>query len=626
MQRHPIILNLLSLLLVPLSACGGGSGTAPAVSIAPPSGTLLISDIQGSGTSSPFDGQTVTISGLVTGDFQENDADTSSNLGGFYIQDESPDADAATSDGIFVFDGNSPAIDVNIGDRTTVTGTVAEYFGETQINATVVSLSGSGSIEPTDIVLPAAATSTNSDGDLIADLEQYEGMLIRFRQTLSVSNLRNLERFGSVRLSSDGRLFQFTNSNAPDVAGYAEHQDLIARRSIELDDGQRSSNPIDVRYLFAGNSDDYSIRTGDTTADVTGNLRYARGSGGNGDETWRLMPTVDPRFESVNPRPGQPDTGGNIRVASFNVLNLFSTVDSGQSVCGPQGSDNCRGADSDQELQRQLAKTATALALLDADIVGLMELENNSDASLRLIVEALNARLGSEQYTHLDTGTIHGDAIKTGFIYKPASVALVGSFALLDRNIDSRFNDDRNRPALAQSFELLANGAIVTVIVNHLKSKGSSCETDGDANLSDGQGNCNQTRTNASIAIADWLSTDPTASNDPDFLIIGDLNAYTQEDPLTALKNAGFTNLLESRDDPYSFVFDGQAGALDHAVASASLVPQVVETIEWHINADEPPLLDYNLEHGRNPALFDADSPYRASDHDPVVIGLELTN
>ena len=626
MQRHPIILNLLSLLLVPLSACGGGSGTAPAVSIAPPSGALLISDVQGNGSSSPLDGQTVTISGLVTGDFQENDAERSSNLGGFYIQDESPDADAATSDGIFVFDGNSPAIDVNVGDRTTVTGTVAEYFGETQINATVVSLSGSGSIEPTDIVLPAAATSANSDGDLVADLEQYEGMLVRFRQTLSVSNLRNLERFGSVRLSSGGRLYQFTNSNAPDVAGYAEHKDLIARRSIELDDGQRSSNPIDVRYLFAGNSDDYSIRTGDTIADVTGNLRYARGSGGNGDETWRLMPTVDPRFESMNPRPGQPDTGGNIRVASFNVLNLFSTVDSGQSVCGPQGSDNCRGADSDQELQRQLAKTATALALLDADVVGLMELENNSNASLRLIVEALNARLGSEQYTYLDTGSIHGDAIKTGFIYKPASVALVGSFALLDRNIDSRFNDDRNRPALAQSFELLANGAVVTIIVNHLKSKGSSCETDGDANLSDGQGNCNQTRTNASIAIADWIATDPTASNDPDFLIIGDLNAYTEEDPLTALKNAGFTNLLESRDDPYSFVFDGQAGALDHAVASASLVPQVVETIEWHINADEPPLIDYNREHGRNPALFDADSPYRASDHDPVVIGLELTN
>ena len=611
---------------MPLSACGGGSGTAPAASITPPSGALLITDIQGSGSSSPLDGQTVTISGVVTGDFQENDTDTGSNLGGFYIQDELPDADATTSDGVFVFDGNSPAIDVNVGDRVSVTGTVAEYFGETQVNATAVSLAGSGSIDPTDITLPVAATSTNSDGDLIADLEQYEGMLVRFTQTLSASNLRNLERFGSVRLSSGGRLYQFTNSNPPDVAGYAAHKDSIARRSIVLDDGQRAANPIDVRYLFAGNSADYSIRTGDTVVDVTGNLRYARGSGGNGDETWRLMPTVDPQFESVNPRPGRPETGGNIKVASFNVLNLFSTVDSGQSVCGPQGADNCRGADSDQELQRQLAKMATALALLDADIVGLMELENNSDASLRLIVDALNTRLGSDEFTYLDTGTIHGDAIKIGFIYKSSTVGLVGSFALLGRNTDSRFNDDRNRPALAQSFELLANGAVVTVVVNHLKSKGSSCETDGDANLSDGQGNCNQTRTNASIAIADWLATDPTASSDPDFLIMGDLNAYAQEDPLTALKNAGFTNLLDSQSDPYSFVFDGQAGALDHAIASASLAPQVVETIEWHINADEPQLLDYNLEHGRNPALFDADSPYRASDHDPIVIGLELTN
>jgi hypothetical protein len=165
----------------------------------------------------------------------------------------------------------------------------------------------------------------------------------------------------------------------------------------------------------------------------------------------------------------------------------------------------------------------------------------------------------------------------------------------------------------------------LTVIVNHLKSKGSSCESDGDPNLGDGQGNCNQTRTNAAVAIADWVATDPTASNDPDVLIIGDFNAYTREDPLTALKNAGFTNLLDAKSDAYSFAFDAQAGALDHAIASASLAPQVVETIEWHINADEPTLLDYNLEHGRDPALFDPDSPYRASDHDPVIIGLDLT-
>jgi predicted extracellular nuclease len=255
-----------------------------------------------------------------------------------------------------------------------------------------------------------------------------------------------------------------------------------------------------------------------------------------------------------------------------------------------------------------------------------MELENNNGASLQMIVDALNAEIGTDEYAFLNTGTIHDDAIKTGFIYKTSTIGLAGPFAILDRSVDSRFNDARNRPALAQSFRVLATGAKLSVVVNHLKSKGSSCEADGDPNLDDGQGNCNQTRTNAAGAIADWVATDPTNSNDTDYLIIGDLNAYAHEDPLTALQNAGFTSLLEARANPYSFVFDAQAGALDHAIASASLVPQVVETIEWHINADEPALLDYNLEHGRNPALFDANSPYRASDHDPVVIGLDLTN
>ena len=134
------------------------------------------------------------------------------------------------------------------------------------------------------------------------------------------------------------------------------------------------------------------------------------------------------------------------------------------------------------------------------------------------------------------------------------------------------------------------------------------------------------TRTNAASAIADWIDTDPTASGDPDFLIIGDLNAYLMEDPLTALKNAGLTSLLEGNTSAYSFQFDAMAGALDHAVASPSLNGQISEVIEWHINTDEPRLLDYNLENGRDADLFDSNLPYRASDHDPVIIGLDLTN
>jgi predicted extracellular nuclease len=189
--------------------------------------------------------------------------------------------------------------------------------------------------------------------------------------------------------------------------------------------------------------------------------------------------------------------------------------------------------------------------------------------------------------------------------------------------VDPRFDDNRSRPALAQTFVVADSGARFTVVINHLKSKGSSCETDGDPNIGDGQGNCNLARTNAAAAIADWVKTDPTASGDEDFLVIGDLNAYPMEDPLTKLKEAGLINLLHESASPYSFSFDGQSGALDHALASPSLATQVRGVIEWHINSDEPPLLDYNLENGRDAQLFDPASPYRASDHDPVIVGLD---
>ena len=137
-----ILTILTSLSLV--AACGGGSGNA-APPPPPASGTILISAVQGSGSTSPLDGTTVTVAGVVTGDFQEDDADSRRNLGGFYLQDSSPDADSQTSDGIFVFDGTNPSTDVSVGDAVEVTGTVAEFFGETQINASSVRVTGSGS-------------------------------------------------------------------------------------------------------------------------------------------------------------------------------------------------------------------------------------------------------------------------------------------------------------------------------------------------------------------------------------------------------------------------------------------------------------------------------------------------
>ena len=622
-MREAVLIVVMAMIL---SACGGGGSGATAVIPRPPNNPVVtaIHDIQGSGSVSPFDGQSVTVRGIVTGDFQDNDADMQSELAGFYLQEENADADPATSDGVFVFDGSTPSTDVSVGDRVTVDGTVTEYFGETQITASNVEITaaGAGVIAETEIILPSAVTVTNSDGELVADLEQFEGMLVRFPQSLTVTGLFSLERYGEILLSQSGRLVQFTNAGAPGVAGYAAHLDQVAARSIMLDDGRSTQNADPIRYLTPSGS-----RIGDTTTNLTGNIRFSRGSGADGKEIYRLVPTSDPSWVSVNARPpGTPILGGTLKVASFNVLNFFTTVDTGQNICGPTGNSSCRGADSQQEFDRHRAKIITALQLLDADIVGLIELENNPSDALQSLIDGVNAVSGPGTYAFINTGTIGSDAIRVGFLYKPARVSTTGAYAVLDSTVDPRFDDSRNRPTLAQSFTQNSNGAIFTVAVNHLKSKGSSCNSAGDPDLNDGQANCNITRSVAAAAMADWLATDPTASGDPDVLIIGDLNAYLQEDPVTSLEVAGYDSLLENflGTGSYSFMFAGQAGALDHALASQTLVGQVTGIVDWHINADESPAQDYNLEFGRDPDIFDESTPYRASDHDPIVVGLDL--
>ena len=624
-HRH---LLQLCVVCLTLSACGA-SGGGPAVT-APPPGTVItaIQAVQGSGSASPLDGQLVTVTGVVTGDFQEGDADTQKNLGGFFMQQETPDADPATSDGVFVYDGAAPAVDVNSGDRVTVEGTVNERFGETQLTASAVTVTGIGTAQSTLLTLPATATIMNSDGLPIADLERYEGMLVNVTQPLFINDLFNLQRYGEIGLSEGERLYQFTNGNPPGVAGSALHQRQAAARSLIVDDGAALQNPGHSEYLnpASGIPAPYSVRSGDSVMGLTGNIRYSRGSGGSGIEAYRLEPTEPPRFLSVNARAAAPpDPGGSIKVASFNVLNFFTTIDDGQRICGPSGNAGCRGADSVEEYARQRAKLITTLLLLDADIVGLMELENNGGAAIANLVDGLNAVAGAGAWSFVDTGIIGTDAITVGLIFKTSTVQQAGHFSILTSAFDLRFNDQRNRPTLAQTFSRVADNGRITIAVNHLKSKGSSCSDIGDPDLNDGQGNCNGTRTNAVMAMIDWLATDPTGSMDPDFLIIGDMNAYLAEDPVIAFENAGYQNLLDRviGQDAYSFVFAGQAGTLDHAFASPALAGQISGVAEWHINADEPPLLDYNLEFGRDAGLFDATNPFRASDHDPVIVGLD---
>lgn len=586
-----------------------------------------IYEVQGNANASPLTGNIVRVEGVVTGDFQDGDADTQSSLRGFYLQDAIGDGDAATSDGIFVFDGSAPGVDVNPGDVLRVVGVVDEFFGETQIEASSVEvLAVGGSVAPAELMLPAVGVIAGANSPYIADLERFEGMLVRVSQTLTVADLFNLDRFGEIPLLAGGRSVQFTNNNAPDAIGFdASLQDLAARR-LMLDDGLALQNPDPIRYPAPGlpNAVGNVVRSGDTVAGLTGNIRYSRGSGSSGTELYRLMPTQEPVFVAANPRPEVPAVGGGVTVASFNVLNFFSTIDLPGSECGPNLI-GCRGADSALELERQLTKLVSAIVALDADVVGLIEIENNASASLQLLVDAINDSVGSQLYDFVDAGVIGGDAIKVALIYKPDTIALVGTPAVLDSSIDARFLDQKNRPVLAQSFSETATAGVFTVAVNHLKSKGSDCEDVGDPDVGDGQGNCNVTRTLAAEATVDWLATDPTGSGDTDIIVIGDMNAYLQEDPINAYRAGGYTNLLDTfiGGEAYTFIFGGQIGALDHAFATPAALDQVTGAAIWHSNADEADALDYNLDFGRNADIYAPDAA-RASDHDAVIVGLNL--
>jgi predicted extracellular nuclease len=599
-----------------------------------------ISTVQGTGLVSALVGQVVTVEAIVVGDFQR--VGGTFNLRGFYVQEEDADADAnpLTSEGLFIFD-DLFGVDVQVGDKVQVTGTVAEFTSGSNSSLTQIRSVTDISVQSTGSVLPLP-TEITFPVQNITDLEAFEGMRVTIPTTLTVTEHFQLGRFGQVVLSSDGatnqpgtdgRLDQYTQFNAPSVSGNSAYQAEIAKRRIVVDDGLTIQNPDPIVNARGGNplSASNTLRGGDTVTGLSGILDDLFGDATVGQ--YRIQPVAPVDFQPTTPRPDEtPDVGGRLKVASFNVLNYFN----GDGLGG--GFPTARGAETPEEFTRQRDKTISAILGLDADVVGLIEMENDGfgpNSALQDLVNGLNEVAGAGTYAFIDAGVpqVGTDVITVAFIYKPASVTPVGDVAILDKTVDFRFDSDNQRPTLAQTFEENATGALFTPVINHLKSKGSSAGNPGDEDAGDGQGLANGTRTRAAEALVDWLETNPTGVPDADYLVMGDLNAYAKEDPLTAIQNGAddaagtsddFTNLLP--DSTYSFVFSGQWGALDHALASASLVDQVTGAAKWHINADEPTVLDYNTNF-KSPRQIDslyAPDAFRSSDHDPVVVGLNL--
>jgi predicted extracellular nuclease len=600
-----------------------------------------IHDIQGSGATAALLGSQ-TIEGIVTRVFAG-----AGKLNGFYVQEEDADADtnAATSEAIFVFD-TTGKFTGNVGDKVRVTGNAKEFTSTSNGNnssltelditsGTVLNLGASTLPTVTNIQIPV----TNA-----ADLERYEGMLVNISAVsgdLTVTENFQLGRFGQVVLAAnstnnqpgtDARFDQYTQFNAPSISGYAAYLADQAKRKIYLDDGSGTQNGDPILFGRGGNplSATNTLRSGDTVNNITGILdeRF---------EGYRIQTTAPVNFSPTNARPVTPPAvGGTLRVANFNILNYFTDLlvtptttfvnDSGQSL-------NPRGANTAAEFTRQRDKIVQAIINSGADVLGLNEVENNgfgANSAIKNLVDGLNAVVGAGTYAYINPGVnISTDAITVGMIYKPGKVTPVGNAATIALGVSAAFDLVGRRP-LAQTFRQNSNQELFTAVVNHLKSKGSSSGGLGDADAGDGQGLSNGTRTREAQDLATWLATKPTGTADPDYIILGDLNAYAKEDPLTTLATAGYSNLLP--DTSYSYVFDGQAGSLDHALGSNSLANQVTGADKWHINADEPNALDYEivLDNGtviksatQISSLYSPDQ-YRASDHDPVIVGLDL--
>lgn len=643
---------------------------------------VLISDIQGEGAESELVDQVVTVEAIVTY--------VTSN--GYFLQEEDADTDgnAQTSEGIFVFTGgqNQPAV----GDLVVTRGAVEEFFGQTQLEQDQIRIVSSGNALPTAATVLLSGEAQN--------FEAIEGMRFTLDSGVEGENITvienfNLDRFGEISVSAGvqtqpTQIFD-AQTEAADVAALIEEN---TNNRLIIDDGVSEQNPDEFQYIpntTPGDNGNGFLDAGDTFTESGPTLRLGAEIDGPttgvmtfGFGEYRMLVegtlNIDESTNSGARDATAPDVGGNIQIASVNVLNYFSTL-RGEGGSGPNGLDP-RGAGSEADLARQTEKLVDAITGTGAEVFALQEIENGgfgADSAIATLVDALNEEAtvtgSGANYAFVDptadAGFVGTDAITTGIVYDANAVSVVHSeflvfeessaattFALADVlnavvPSDLQVGDfQRNRPAVAATFEDNETGETFTIVSNHFKSKGPSgldelveaaqdyldgggtdiTQADIDALVNDpnydqgdGQAFWNQVRDDAAAEVQNWIENSYMGEGVSNFIIMGDLNAYAQEDPVQTLTDdPGLVDLIEQfigQDEAYSFVFDGQRGTLDHAIASDDMAGWITGAAEWHINADEPDLLNYNSAF--NNADFFEGSLFASSDHDPLIIGID---
>lgn len=604
-----------------------------------PGAVTPIADIQGTGDVSPLSGQNVVTEGVVTAVYNEG------GKNGFYLQtaasgtEEKKPGDA--SDGIFVYMGSRtdyPAI----GASVRVAGGVSEFYTVTQITASAITALEAPLAAPAAIEIPTLPAGNEAR-------EPYEGMLVRPVGDYTVTNNYSLNSFGEVGLAP-GASAHRTPTDV--VLPGAEANALQAKQDAEvvyLDDGRTrnylnndSSTPLP--YLVTSDQGIKSLRAGDQVdfqTDVVVDFSH---------NFWRFQPLEPITGKNAadelpiawqDSRAATLEVPASVRgeysIASFNVLNYFTTL--GEDVAGCSAytdiygngvsARDCkvRGAYSQAAFEDQQAKIVDAINRLDVSVLGLEEIENTyavtgdvarRDEALRTLVDALNAAGGNWAFVESPTelGTDE-DVIRVAFIYNKAEVEPVGESRIFD---DPAFTGTARQP-LAQEFKPVGadDSKSFVAIVNHFKSKGSVAN--GDADTGDGQGNNAQVRVAQSTALIDALKEQDDWANKPTF-IVGDLNSYSREDAVRYLEQEGFSNIASRREfDNASYQFAGQLGSLDHVMGNEAAMKLVKDAAVWNINADESVAFEYSRRNYNVQDFFEADNPFRSSDHDPVKVG-----
>ncbi|OHE87819.1 MAG: hypothetical protein A2579_10860 [Lysobacterales bacterium RIFOXYD1_FULL_69_11] len=551
-----------------------------------------IGTVQGSGDRSPIEGSEAWVEGVVTADFRGGDG-----LGGVFVQDAG-DGDPATSDALFVADVQGVDPLPGVGQRVRLHGTVLELdTGEgaslTALQPLRIEALGTGAMAPATVVAAPYAW------------EAFEGMAVRIEAPLTLASADDAARRGELVTSFDGPLWEPVEHAPPGSAEAVALADANRQRRLVLDDGRLAQDLLlDTGPLPTGIE---QARAGSTLDDVTGIVDHRFGG-------HRVQLTAPPRLTAA-PRPAPPQVAGDTRLAAFNVENLFN----GDGRGG--GFPTERGARTPEDFTRQLGKQVAAIRALDPHVAALMELENDGHgpgSAVDALVDALNAGTDGAPWRAVDAGQGPGsDAIRVGLIYRHDRVRPVGPPATLT---DAPF-DTLSRAPLAQAFVALGDGgrrgAPFVVVANHFKSKGCGNAAGPDADQGDGAACWNATRVESARRLHAWLKSDPTGSGIDRAAILGDLNAYGQESPVAWLRKAGWKDAFEGDPEAYSYRYDGERGRLDHALLSPALAGRLRGAAYWHANADEPRAAGY-----RNPDS--AGTPWRSSDHDPLLVGLDL--